>query len=103
MTRNLRPQRDVTAVLKARKKRTPKALASPVVQKSRRSPRGVKGISSDDSCCRMSPSSFPVRRLDRVEQSSVCAVGAEDCEGDDHGHGAVLHGVSQIKLNCEAA
>lgn len=24
------------------------------------------------------------------------------CEGDDHGHGAGLHGVSQIKLNCEA-
>lgn len=51
----------------------------------------------------MSPASFPVRRVDRVEQGGVRAVGTEDREGDDHGHGASLNGMRKIELDGDAA
>jgi hypothetical protein len=44
-----------------------------------------------------------VGRCDRVQQRRIHPVGAKDFDGDHHWQSAELHGVYQIKLNCEAA
>jgi len=52
---------------------------------------------------RASPTSLAVGRCDRVQQRRIHPVGAKDFDGDHHWQSAELHGVYQIKLNCEAA